>query len=167
MTGEVIRALQCANLKQEVIIQSTDSSVLKKIQQNISSLYSCKLMYKIDEHVQDVDARAVKEIASFATQVAVDKKSLYLGRSAFLLKRTSVVKKLKAENLTVFAYLFYNEVADVWWDAYNDPIAEINTYVFDARIDGLFTEFPATADAFRSSCFPSTLSSCFIRIVRN
>ena len=117
-------------------------------------------MYKIDELVRDVEAPAVKEIASFASFVAVEKRSVYVDREKFLINRTTVVEKLKAENLSVFVYLFRNEAFDTWWDTYTDPIAEINTFVFDAGVDGLFTEFPATLDAFRSQSFPATAISC-------
>ncbi|CAA6661574.1 unnamed protein product [Spirodela intermedia] len=147
VTEEVLKALNASDLKQEVIIQSTNSSVLKKVQQLNSS---SKLMYKIEELILDVDASAVKDIAGFASFVAVSKKSIYPDNIKFLLNKTRVVEKFKAEKLPVFAYLFQNEYLSVSWDVYNDPIADINLFVKGAGVEGLITEFPATAEAFRS-----------------
>ncbi|CAA6661575.1 unnamed protein product [Spirodela intermedia] len=147
VTDEVLKALNASDLKQEVIIQSTNSSVLKKVQQLNSS---SKLMYKIEEFILDVEASAVKDIAGFASFVAVSKKSIYPDNIKFLLNKTRVVEKFKAEKLPVFAYLFQNEFLSVSWDVYNDPIADINLFVKGAGVEGLITEFPATAEAFRT-----------------
>ncbi|CAA6661573.1 unnamed protein product [Spirodela intermedia] len=147
VTDEVLKALNASDLKQEVIIQSTNSSVLKKVQQ-LNSSY--KLMYKIEEPFLDIEASAVKDIAGFASFVAVSKKSIYPDNIKFLLNKTRVVEKFKAEKLPVFAYLFQNEFLSVSWDVYNDPIADINLFVKGAGVEGLITEFPATAEAFRS-----------------
>ncbi|CAA7397948.1 unnamed protein product [Spirodela intermedia] len=148
VTDEVLKALNASDLKQEVIIQSTYSSVLKKVQQ-LNSSY--KLMYKIEELILDVDASAVKDIAGFASFVAVSKKSIYPDNVKYLLNKTRVVEKFKAEKLPVFAYLFQNEFVSVSWDVYNDPIADISLFVKGAGVEGLITEFPATAEAFRRS----------------
>ncbi|CAA7397951.1 unnamed protein product [Spirodela intermedia] len=145
---EVLKALNASDLKQEVIIQSTNSSALRKVQQ-LNSSY--KLMYKIEELIRDVEASAVKEIAEFASFVAVSKVSICLDNIKYLLNKTRVVEKFNAEKLPVFTYLFQNEFVSVSWDVYNDPIADINLFIKGAGVEGLITEFPATVEAFRRS----------------
>ncbi|XP_078439737.1 glycerophosphodiester phosphodiesterase GDPDL3-like [Wolffia australiana] len=152
VTAGVVNALNTSNLKQEIIIQSTDSSVLLKIQELPSSY---KFMYKIDKPISDVLPSAAKDIAKFASYVAVPKSSIYIADKFYLLNSTSIVPKLKAANLSVFSYLFQNEFVSLWWDASSDPMVEINTFVNGALIDGLITEFPATADAFRRAACSS------------
>ncbi|CAA7407209.1 unnamed protein product [Spirodela intermedia] len=129
----------------DVIIMSTSSSVLKNLRQETKY----RLMYMIDESIGDALGTSIEDIAGFAHSVAVHKESVYPKSAAFILGRTGIVKKLQAANLSVYAYLFMNEFVSQPWDFYSDPTIEINTYFQDAQINGLITDFPRTAVAYR------------------
>lgn len=131
---------------QEVVIQSTSKSVLTRLKGQ--SKY--KLMYMVDEDIRSADDLSIKDIKSFADFVAVSKKSVYPQSLAFITVPTNIVPRLKSVNLTVFVYVFRNEFVEQAWDFFSDPVVEINTYVVDAEIDGVITDFPGTAAAYRS-----------------
>lgn len=130
---------------QEVVIQSTNKSVLTRLKGQ--SKY--KLMYMVDEDIRSADDLSIKDIKSFADFVAVSKKSVYPQSASFITVPTNIVSRLKSVNLTVFVYVFRNEFVEQAWDFLADPIVEINTYVVVAEIDGVITDFPGTAAAYR------------------
>lgn len=140
----------------EVLIMSTSSSVLKKLRQQTKY----RLMYMIDESIGDALNTSIEDIAGFAHSAALRKDSVYPVNKAFITGGAGIVKKLKAAGLSVYAYLFRNEFVSQAWDFYSDPIMEINTYFQDAEIDGLMTDFPGTAVAYRSTLLP--IPSCFL-----
>ncbi|TKY57363.1 Glycerophosphodiester phosphodiesterase GDPDL4 [Spatholobus suberectus] len=130
---------------QKVYIQSTNSSVLL----NFKEKTSYELVYKIDENVGDAANAAVKDIKSFASSVIVSKDSVFSSNSKFLTGSTKIVPKLKAANLSVFVETFSNEFVSQAWDFFSDATVEINSYIQEATIDGIITDFPKTADRYR------------------
>ncbi|OVA06575.1 Glycerophosphoryl diester phosphodiesterase [Macleaya cordata] len=144
---------------QEVIIQSTNKAVLTKFKKQ--SGY--RLMYMVDENIRSATNSSIEDIKSFADSVAVSKESIFPDNQLFLTGVTNVVPRLHSFNLSVYAYLFRNEFPSQAWDFYSDPIVEINSYVMGAEIDGVVTDFPGTAVAYKSKEIP-TLQSCFFTL---
>ncbi|OVA06573.1 Glycerophosphoryl diester phosphodiesterase [Macleaya cordata] len=132
---------------QEVIIQSTNKAVLTKFKKQ--SGY--KLMYMVDENIRSATNSSIEDIKSFADSVAVSKESIFPDNQLFLTGVTNVVPRLHSFNLSVYAYLFRNEFVSQAWDFFSDPIVEINSYVMGAEIDGVITDFPGTAVAYKKN----------------
>ncbi|KAI3920437.1 hypothetical protein MKX01_000776 [Papaver californicum] len=132
---------------QEVIIQSTNKAVLTAFK--AQSRY--KRMYMVDEDISFIDDSSIKDIKSFADSVAISKESIFPSELLFLTGSTKVVPRLHSFNLSVYAYLFRNEFVSQAWDFFSDPIVEINSYVMGGEIDGVITDFPATAASYKKS----------------
>ncbi|CAL9134023.1 unnamed protein product [Musa textilis] len=133
----------------EVMILSTNSSVLVEFRQKTKF----KLVYKIDESIRDAVASSIVEIKEFADAVAIDRQSVYPVTQQFTTRQTDIVSKLQNAGLPVYVYLFQNEFVAQPWDFFSDATVEINTYVQGAGVDGIITDFPATASAYkRNSC---------------
>ncbi|KAI3870561.1 hypothetical protein MKX03_022754 [Papaver bracteatum] len=138
---------------QEVIIQSTNKAVLTAFK--AQSGY--KRMYMVDEDISFIDDSSIKDIKSFADSVAISKESIFPSEKLFLTGSTKVVPRLKSFNLTVYAYLFRNEFVSQAWDFFADPIVEINSYVKGGGVDGVITDFPATAASYKKTRCLKTL----------
>ncbi|TKY46972.1 Glycerophosphodiester phosphodiesterase GDPDL4 [Spatholobus suberectus] len=130
---------------QKVMIQSTNSSVLLKFKEKTKY----ELVYKIDEIVGDAVDSAISDIKRFAHSVVVGKASVYPATRLFLTGSTKIVPKFKSSNLSVYVETFSNEFVSQAWDFMSDATVEINTYVQDAEIDGVITDFPKTANRYR------------------
>ncbi|CAL9170807.1 unnamed protein product [Musa hybrid cultivar] len=152
VVDSVISALNDAGYNKtasEVMIQSTDSSVLVKFKQ----LTKYKLVYKIDEVVGDAIASSIKDIDAFANAVALRKESIYPVTNLFTTEQTGLVSKLHAAGLDVYVYVLRNEFLSQPWDFFSDATVEINAYVVGAEVDGIITDFPGTASRYkRNSC---------------
>ena len=151
MTDAVIKTLSKAGYDKpgapKVMIRSTNSSVLLKFKEKTNY----ELVYQIDENVGDAVDSAVKDIKRFAHSVVLNKGSVFPTDSAlFLTVSTKIVPKLKAAGLSVYAETFSNEFVSQAWDFFSDPSVEINTFVQGGKIDGVITDFPKTADRYRS-----------------
>ena len=131
---------------QRVLIQSTNSSVLMKFKEKTKY----ERVYKVDESIRDAEDSAVTDIKTFADSVVIGKSSVFPETAAFLVNSTNTVSKLKKFNLSVYVETFRNEYVSQAWDYYSDASVEINSFVFGAKIDGIITEFPKTADRYRS-----------------
>lgn len=131
--------------KMKVMIQSTNSSVLNKIKGN--SNY--ELVYEVDEKIRDAANSTVEDIKSFAHSVVVSKSSVLPTSSLYLTTTTNTVAKLQAFNLPVYVQLFNNEFVSQAWDFFSDPTVEINSFVTGSGINGVITDFPKTAAAYK------------------
>ncbi|XP_022892485.1 glycerophosphodiester phosphodiesterase GDPDL3-like isoform X2 [Olea europaea var. sylvestris] len=129
----------------KVMIQSTDSSVLEKFKEK----RNYELVYMVNENIRDVQKSTIMKIKEFAKSVVISKNSVYPADKAFLTSTSDVVPKLQACNLSVYVQLFSNEFASQAWDFFADAYLEINTYVNAIGINGLVTDFPATAAKYR------------------
>jgi glycerophosphoryl diester phosphodiesterase len=134
---------------QKVYIQSTNSSVLLKFKEKTKY----ELVYKIDETVGDAVKAAVDDIKSFASAVVISKESIFPRNTGFLTTFTNIVPTLQASNLSIFVETFSNEFVSQAWDYYSDPTMEINSFIQEAGINGVITEFPKTASRFSSKCY--------------
>lgn len=134
----------------KTIIQSPSSAVLKKFKET-SNIY--ELVYEINENIRDAENATIVDITSFATAVTIGKQSVFPRNKGFLLGATDVVQKLQAFNLSVYGQLFTNEFVSQAYDFFSDPYVELNSFFSGAGIDGVVTDFPATAAKYRSKCW--------------
>ncbi|KAK8471194.1 hypothetical protein PHAVU_003G158000 [Phaseolus vulgaris] len=135
--------------KQQVLVQSDDSSVLSKFKDNPSY----KRVMFLNERMGNVPRKTAEEIIKYAEAVNIPKSSVIEVYSSFLYRLTNVVKELKEANITVFVRNLKNEYTSLAFDYWSDPNVEIATYIQTAKVDGIFTDFPATSSRFiRSPC---------------
>lgn len=134
---------------QKVMIQSDDSSVLSKF----SSFPSYERVLSIKEAISNAPKEVVAEIKKSATGVAVPKESIIEQNSGFFTKGvTPVVDEMHAENISVYVSALLNEFVFLNFDYLSDPYSQLATYV-SLNVDGVVTDFPATASAFTSKFF--------------
>ncbi|ONK68516.1 uncharacterized protein A4U43_C05F12650 [Asparagus officinalis] len=151
VTNTVITALKDNGFNNQttlgVTIQSTNSSVLVKFKQQTKY----NLMYKVDESIRDAVSSSIVDIKKFADSVAVDKESIYPTSMKFITGQTQLVSTLQKGGLAVYVYILRNEFVSQAWDFFSDPIVEINSFVEEAGVDGVITDFPGTARAYKSN----------------
>lgn len=150
----VMRALQDSGYSnqtgQEVMILSKNSSVLIKFRQQTKY----ELVYMVDESISDMVNSSIMDIKQFAHMIAISKQSVYPVSQQFITGQTKLVQKLQSAGFGVYVYLFRNEFVSQPWDFLSDPTVEINMYVQGAAVDGIITEYPGTAAAYRSKYCP-------------
>lgn len=149
VTDKVLEALSKAGynnqMAKRIMIKSSDSAVLKKFKRN----NNYELVYLVDEDVRDILNSTISDIKKFATSVVVSKRSVFPTDEAFLTVPTAVVPKLQAFNLPVYVQFFRNEFVSQPWDFFSDAYVEINTHVTYMEINGVITDYPATAARFK------------------
>ncbi|KAL8144172.1 hypothetical protein V2J09_017204 [Rumex salicifolius] len=150
VTDAVSKALNTSGYSnktpKKVMIQSTNSSVLEVFK---GKGYEC--VYELDEQISDASNSSLAEIKTFSDAVVVRKKSIYPGSNGFVTGQTKVVERLQAFNLSVFVRLFRNEFVSQDWDFFSDINVEMNTFANGAGIDGIITDFPKSAVAYRKN----------------
>lgn len=137
--------------KTQVLIQSDDSSVLSKFK----DIPSYKRVMLFNDRIGNVPKQAAEEIKKYADAVNLPKADVIQKSGSFLVRLTNVVEELKAANLSVFVHILKNEYSNLAFDYWADPNIEIATYIQTAKVDGIVTEFPATASRFMSESFKS------------
>lgn len=134
----------------KVMIQSSSSAVLRNLKEKKNNY---ELVY--DFHgkvVRDITNSTIVDIKKFANSLVIEKESVYNLDESFLVSSTGLVPKLKAFNLPVYVTLFQNEFISQPYDFFSDPHVELNNFVVDAEINGVITDFPGTANRYRSKC---------------
>ncbi|KAK2639872.1 hypothetical protein Ddye_027667 [Dipteronia dyeriana] len=151
VTDAVMKALKDGGYDTQtdlkVMIQSTNSSVLKKFKDNDKY----EIVYKIEESIRDAANASVEDIKKFADSVVVNKASVLPVNKAYLTGLTDVVAKLQAFNLSVYVEVFSNEFTSQAWDFFSDATVEINSFVTGTGINGVITDFPKTAARYRKN----------------
>lgn len=135
--------------KQQVLVQSDDSSVLSKFKDNPSY----KRVMFLSEIIGNVPSKTAEEIKKYAEAVNIPKNSVIEVYSSYLYRLTNVVKELKNANIKVFVRTLKNEYTSLAFDYWSDPNIEIATYIQTAMVDGIVTDFPATTSRFVSKSF--------------
>ncbi|XP_047308141.1 glycerophosphodiester phosphodiesterase GDPDL7-like [Impatiens glandulifera] len=134
---------------QKVMIQSDDSQVLAKFKSN--SNYETVL--SIRETISAVPKASSDEIKKYADSVAIPRNSVIKATESFVASFTNVVDEMHAANISVYVSVFRNEYISMAFDYFADPMVELATFIGGLGVDGVFTEFPRTADALlRSPC---------------
>lgn len=129
-----------------VTIQSSNSSVLVSFKQKAPKY---KLLYTINEEVSDAAGPALADIKKFADAVAVEKNSIFPLSRHYMTTQTKLVENLQARGLSVYVYVLMNEFVSQAWDYFSDATVEINSFVQGAGVDGIITDFPATARRYK------------------
>jgi len=135
---------------QNVMIQSTNSSVLVKFKQETKY----NLVYMIEESVRDAAPSSLADIKKFADAVSVGTTSVFPETHYYLTNQTNkLVPNLKSAGLQVYVYVLMNEFASQPNDFFADATSQINAYVQSAKVDGVITDFPGTAHRYKlNSC---------------
>ncbi|XP_047342759.1 glycerophosphodiester phosphodiesterase GDPDL3-like [Impatiens glandulifera] len=147
--GAVLNTLASSSYtktSKRVLIQSSSSSVLTKIKENNTSY---ELVYRIENPISDADNSSIMNIKRFANAVVIGKSSVFPDVQLYLTGMTVVVQKMHAFGLNVYVRTFRNEFVSQVGDFFSDPTVEINTYTLVGEIDGVITEFPATAVRYK------------------
>lgn len=132
------------SMTNRIMIQSDDSAVLMKFKQ----LTKFKLVYSVEETDVSIPDSTIKEIKAFSDAVVIRRETVFPASSSYLLGVTDTVERMHNYNMSVFIFLLRNEFAALAFDYIADPTLEIHSYVSLAKVDGLITDFPATARAY-------------------
>ncbi|PKI38950.1 hypothetical protein CRG98_040658 [Punica granatum] len=135
---------------QQVFIESDDTSVLTQFK-NVTTY---RRLLTIKEKISDAPPASVDEVKKYADGVVVTRSSLIPTSNSFLMGNTSVIKEMHAANLSVYVSVLRNEYLSLAFDYYADPTFELATYIVGLEVDGVITDFPATATRYtKSRCF--------------
>ncbi|GJN27299.1 hypothetical protein PR202_gb15312 [Eleusine coracana subsp. coracana] len=145
----VLKALDDAGYNnqttQKVMIQSTNSSVLMKFKQQTKY----DLVYMVSEEIRDASPSSLADLKKFASAVSVNSSSIFPDSKHFIMYQTNLVQTLHTAGLSVYVYTLMNEFASQPYDFFSDATAQINAYVQGVGVDGLITDFPATARRYK------------------
>ena len=131
--------------KQQVLIQSDDTSVLAKFK---SSAYQRVLLFT--KPIADAPKPVIDDIKKYADPVNVVKESIVQeSKIYFSTGLTKVIDEMHAANISVYVSGFSTETLSMMLDFYSDPYTELISFIA-AGIDGVITDNPKTASAFMS-----------------
>lgn len=145
--GTVSTALSNATLdkepKQNVLIQSDDSSVLLKFKDNPS--YQ-RVLY-IYEPISGAPGQVAQEVKKYADAVFVHRDAVVVAADNFAYNFTNSIPAFHAANLSVYVGILRNEFQNLMFDYLSDPYVELATFS-SLKVDGFITDYPATANMF-------------------
>ncbi|XP_057959789.1 glycerophosphodiester phosphodiesterase GDPDL6-like isoform X2 [Malania oleifera] len=151
VTDAVTKALSNATFDkqstQKVLIQSDDTSVLS-VFKNVSSY---RRVLSIKEAISDAPKRPVEMIKQYADAVTLSRNSLVETSNSFTSANTTVTKEMHAANISVYVSVLRNEFVTLAMDYFSDPLVELATLIQGLQVDGVVTEYPATANAYLST----------------
>ncbi|KAI5078458.1 hypothetical protein GOP47_0006129 [Adiantum capillus-veneris] len=149
VVGEVLRSLNASGLSvsDRVVIQSEDSSVLRRFQQ----LANYTLVFKVTDTNVLVTKTEVSDVKALANYVTLPRGLVQVANSGYLLNKTDIVDLFHAQNVSVFVSFLRNEFVTIPFDYEADPTLEIDTLIRSYQVDGLVTDFPATASNYLSN----------------
>ncbi|KAJ0090194.1 hypothetical protein Patl1_14733 [Pistacia atlantica] len=111
------------------------------------------LVLHLKNEVSDAPKDSVEETKKYADAVIVLRPSLITVRDGFTVTFTNVLKEMHSANISVYVSVFKNEFISLAFDYFTDPVIELATYIGGMGVDGIVTEFPATASKYlRSPC---------------
>ncbi|XP_010453117.1 PREDICTED: glycerophosphodiester phosphodiesterase GDPDL6 [Camelina sativa] len=134
---------------QKVLIQSDDSSVLSSFE----TVPPYTRVLSIDKEIGDAPKPSIEEIKKHADAVNLKRTSLVTVSQSFATGNTSVVEEMHKANISVYVSVLRNEYISIAFDYFSDPTVELATFIAGSGVDGVITEFPATATRYlRSPC---------------
>ncbi|KAL3566889.1 hypothetical protein D5086_032304 [Populus alba] len=147
---------------QKVLIQSDDTSVLSKFK-NVPAY--TRVLYLKDE-ISDAPRTPVEEIKKYADAVTLPRFSIVPTVNGFTTGTTKVVNEMQAANISVYVSVLRNEFITLPFDYFSDPTIEIATYTSGIGVDGIITEYPATASRYlRNPCSSNSMSDSSYSII--
>ncbi|CAH8366075.1 unnamed protein product [Eruca vesicaria subsp. sativa] len=139
-------ALTSSKLDKKVMIQSDDSSVL-------DSFKDVTRVLRIEKEIGDAPKPTIEEIKKHADAVNIWRSSIVPISQSFAIGKTKVVEEMHKGNISVYISVLRNEFLSVTFDSFSDPTVELATFIAGNGVDGVITEFPATATRYlRSPC---------------
>jgi len=152
MLDSIIEALDDAGYsnetaQQKVLVYSYSSSVLAKFKEE--TYY--ELVYDINGAYGEVAPSGLAELQKFASAVAVPRRSVIDEDDGFTISQTEMVRSLQAAGYPVYVYNLGNEYVSQPFDFFADATVQMNTYVEVAGVDGLITDFPASARRYKGN----------------
>ncbi|CAA7032358.1 unnamed protein product [Microthlaspi erraticum] len=134
---------------QKVLIQSDDSSVLSSFE----AVPPFTRVLSIDKEIGDAPKPSIEEIKKHAEAVNLKRSSLVTISQSFATGNTTVVAEMHKGNISVYVSVLRNEYVSIAFDYFSDPTIELATFIAGSGVDGVITEFPATATRYlRSQC---------------
>ncbi|KAL0887097.1 hypothetical protein Bca101_011080 [Brassica carinata] len=134
---------------QKVLIQSDDSSVLA----GFEAVPPYTRVLSIDKEIGDAPKASVDEIKKHADAVNILRSSLVTISDSFAAGKTNIVEEMHKGNISVYVSVLRNEYVSIAFDYFSDPTIEFATFIAGNGVDGVITEFPATAMRYlRSPC---------------
>lgn len=146
VTSALTKAGYDKETKQQVYIQSDDSSVLSAFKK----FASFKRVLSIEIQFSGASKPSLDDIKKYADGVRIHRSSVAQITGYFMTHFTDTVSSLQAANLTVFIGVLKNEFMNLGFDYFSDPTVEIVTYSSALMADGLVTDYPATAASYFS-----------------
>jgi len=143
-TISVINKSGYHNIADRLMIKSDDSAVLRELKQQTKF----KLVYEVEGDNIRILNSTIKEIKEVADAVTLSRGSVFQSPGGYLTGTIDNVKRLHLQNISVFVSYLRNEFTTLAFDYLSDPTLEINSLVNFAQVDGLITDFPATAKAY-------------------
>ncbi|XP_018466015.2 glycerophosphodiester phosphodiesterase GDPDL6-like [Raphanus sativus] len=142
-------ALTNSKLDKKVLIQSDDSSVLD----SFKAVPKYTRVLSIDKEIGDAPKPTIEEIKKHADAVNILRSSLVTISQSFATGKTKVVEEMHKGNISVYVSVMRNEYLSITFDYFSDPTVELATFIAGNGVDGVITEFPATATRYlRSPC---------------
>lgn len=133
--------------EQKVLIQSDDSSVLAAFKNKPNY----QRVLTIKDTKSDAPKSVVDEIKKIADGVVVDRETIVEKNSGFFTTAfTKVVEEMHASNISVYVAPLRNEFVFLNFDYLSDPYLQLATFLSSQMVDGVITDFPATAVAYMS-----------------
>ncbi|KAL1217560.1 Glycerophosphodiester phosphodiesterase GDPDL7 [Cardamine amara subsp. amara] len=133
----------------KVLIQSDDSSVLA----GFEAVPPFTRVLSIDKEIGDAPKPSVEEIKKHADAVNLKRTSLVTISQSFATAKTNVVEEMHKAKIAVYVSVLRNEYISIAFDYFSDPTVELATFIAGSGVDGVITEFPATATRYlRSPC---------------
>ncbi|KAF5187395.1 Suppressor of npr1-1 [Thalictrum thalictroides] len=162
ITDVVAKALVNATfdkqVTQQVFIESDDTSVLSSFK-NVSSY---KKIFNIKEIIGSVAKESLEEIKKVADGVMLRRQSIITDKLGFSVGTTDVIKTMKSANISTYVGVLRNEFTVIPLDFDADPTLELAVYINHMHVDGIVTDYPATASAYkRSPCFNPNASPAY------
>lgn len=146
------------NMTNRILIQSSESAVLMEFKQRTKF----KLVYVAEENAINIPDSTIKEINTFSDAVVISRTTVYPPSGPFLVEVTDIVQRVHRYNMSVFIYLLRNEFTSLAFDYLADPTMEIRSLLTLAKVDGLITDFPATARAYLgNACLGPTTGTAY------
>ncbi|KAF8074407.1 hypothetical protein N665_1104s0015 [Sinapis alba] len=140
-------ALKNSTQDKKVLIQSDDSSVLSSFE----AVPPYTRVLSIDKEIGDAPKPSVDEIKKHAEAVNLKRSSLVTISHSFATGKTNVVEEMHKGNISVYVSVLRNEYISIPFDYFSDPTVELATFIAGNGVDGVITEFPATATRYLMS----------------
>ncbi|XP_074310859.1 glycerophosphodiester phosphodiesterase GDPDL3-like [Silene latifolia] len=146
----------------KVMIKTPESAVLKALKGK-----KYERIYEVDNFIRDASNATIADLKTFSDSVVVNQESVYQTNQGFLVDLSNVVQHLHSFKLPVYVQVLKNELVDISYDFFSEPIAEMNSYVMGAKVDGIITEFPQTGAAYKKNlCLTMKNTPTFMRPVQ-